>query len=98
MSLCFIVAENLNFGDFFHTLVLFTDYSRAFWYSFSFLFTSNTLLEIIVFIYWLQLFSESMSYSYVTCVVSGSFDSAGIIATSFFTQTFKSSVDFELEI
>ena len=66
ISLCFKVEENLNLGDFFQTFVLLTAYSRDFWYYLSFLFTYNTLFDIIVFIYWLQLFNVSISSSSVT--------------------------------
>lgn len=62
MSACLRVGENLNLGFFFQMFVLLTDYYKFFWYYFSFLFTSETLLEIIEFIYWLQDFKVSISY------------------------------------
>ena len=69
ISLCLSVVENLNFGDFFHMLVLLTDYYNDFWYYFNFLFTSSTLFEIIVLISWLHVFKVSISYYSVTSVL-----------------------------
>lgn len=99
MSGCFKVDENLNFGDLFHMFELFTDYSNAFWYYFSFLFTYCTLFEIIVFIYWLHPLIVLINYSSLISVVNSySLSLLGIIATSFFIHILSSSVDLADEI
>lgn len=90
MSACFNIGENLNLGFFFQIFVLFTDSYKFFWYYFNFLFTSDTLLEIIVFISWLHDFKVSINYYYdMSTLVSVYFYLLGIIATSFFTHTFN---------
>lgn len=99
ISLCFKVGENLNFGDFFQMFVLFTDSYKVFWYSFNFLFTSFTLLAIIVLIYWLQLRRLSINYCSLKSVLNSLyFYLEGIIATSFLTHVFNSSVFLTCEI
>ena len=99
MSGCLKVEENLNLGDFFQILVLFTDSSSIFWYSFNFLFTYSTLFEIIVFMSWLQLPRVFInSSSLISEAKSSSLSLLGIIATSFFTQTLSSSLTLHWEI